>query len=81
MELDASSSILSPEVSLGLGGDQVQTYSLLLYLKVKKNRNGRERGSQQMVHLDLRVRGVFRLMNNQPERQISPAGRIITAGH
>lgn len=37
MELDASSSILSPEVSLGLGGDQVQTYSLLLYLKVKKN--------------------------------------------
>lgn len=37
MELDARSGILSPEVSLGLSGVQVQTYSLLLYPKVKKN--------------------------------------------
>lgn len=36
MALDTSS-ILSPEVSLGLGGAQVQTYSLLLYPTVKKN--------------------------------------------
>jgi len=36
-ELGASSRILSSEVSLGLGGVQVQTHSLLLYPKVKKN--------------------------------------------
>lgn len=31
--------------------------------------------------MDLHVQGIFRLMNNQPEREISPAGKIITAGH
>lgn len=34
-----------------------------------------------MVHLDLHVQGVLRLMNNQSEKEISPAGKIITAGH
>lgn len=34
-----------------------------------------------MVPLDLRVQGICRLMNNQPERELSPAGRIMTAGH
>lgn len=47
MELDTGSSILSPDVPLGLSGVEVQTYSLLLYLKVKKNQMVRRGGANR----------------------------------
>lgn len=48
------------------------------FKRIKWQRDWRD---QEMIDLDLSVQDMFRLMNNRPVREISPAGKIVIAGH